>query len=269
MLVNLKNIGAVNMARTGRPGGVPLVLLHPVSMDLSWWGDQFREFGAEFDVIAIDMPGHGLSALPEAAPTFDAMAAAVAGILDHAGVGPAHVVGISVGGMIAQTLALRRPDRVGSLALVATLCTFPDPVRQVLRERAHVARTEGMAKIAELSIARWFTPAFRARRPDVIARATLGLLRQPGEFHGRMWDMIAGLDLERQLAAIRCPTLVVTGTEDVNAPPAAAAQIARALPGAVVELMPDLGHFPPFEAPDAFNRILRAFLAGTGAPAQR
>lgn len=261
MLVNLKNIGAVNMARTGRPGAAPLVLLHPVSMDLSWWGDQFRDFGDDYDVIAMDMPGHGLSAQPDAAPTFASMAAAVEGILEHVGAGPAHVIGISVGGMIAQALALRRPDLVRSLTLVATLCTFPEPVRQALRERARVARTDGMATIAALSIERWLTPAFRARRPDVVARATLGLMRQPGEFHARMWDMIAALDLESQLHAIACPTLVVTGTADVNAPPAAAQQIARAIPGAVVELMHGLGHFPPFEAPDAFNAIVRGFLA--------
>lgn len=261
MLFHLKNLGAVNVVRSGPRGGTPLVLLHPVSMDVSWWNDQFKTFGSERDVVAIDMPGHGLSAPPNSPPTFDSMADAVEGILESMGGAPVDLLGVSVGGMIAQTLVLRRPDLVRSLTLVATLCTFPDNVRALLRERARVARTEGMARIADLSIERWFTPAFRTSRPDVIARATIGLLRQPGEFHARMWEMIAGLELESQLRAIRCPTLVITGTEDVNAPPAAAQQIARAVPGAVVHLLPGLGHFPPFEDPDGFNEILRAFLA--------
>lgn len=265
MFMQIDGIGRIHVARTGPRGAPPLVLLHPVSMDLSWWGDQFAAFGEDYDVIAIDLPGHGLSDLPTAAPSFDAMADAVERMLAQMDIGAAHLVGVSVGGMIAQTLALRRPGVVQSLTLVATLCTFPDAVRQALRERARIARTDGMEQIVPLSIARWFTPAFQARRPDVAARAALGLLRQTGEFHARMWDMIAQLDVERALHGIACPTLVITGTEDVNAPPAAAQQIAAAIPGAVVTLMPGLGHFPPFEDPQEFNRILRAFLAQQGA----
>lgn len=261
MLTHLENTGTVNIARTGTTGGSPLVLLHPLGMDLTWWGDQFREFGPERDVIAMDMPGHGLSAQPDAPPTFDMMADAMEALLESIGGKPAHLVGLSVGGMIAQTLALRRPDLVQSLTLVGTLCTFPDEIRKVLLERARIARTEGMARIAQLSNERWFTPAFRASRPDMLSRSTVCLLRQSGEFHARMWEMVAGLDLEHRLGAIGCPTMVITGVEDINAPPAAAQRIAHAIPGAVVRLMPGLGHFPPFEAPDAFNAILRAFLA--------
>ncbi len=262
MLVHLKNIGAVNVVRTGAQGGAPLVLLHPVSMDVSWWGDQFKEFGAEREVVAIDLPGHGLSAQPDCPLTLEWMADAIEGILENIGGAAVDLVGVSVGGMIAQTLALRRPDLVRSLTLVATLCAFSENVRGLLRERARVARVEGMARIAELSIERWFTPAFRARRPDMIARATIGLLRQSGDYHARMWEMIAQLDLENRLHAIGCPTLVMTGTDDINAPPAAAEQIARAIPGAVAKLLPGLGHFPPFEDPAGFNSLLRAFISG-------
>jgi len=142
VLTHLENTGTVNIARTGTTGGSPLVLLHPLGMDLTWWGDQFREFGPERDVIAMDMPGHGLSAQPDAPPTFDMMADAMEALLESIGGKPAHLVGLSVGGMIAQTLALRRPDLVQSLTLVGTLCTFPDEIRKVLLERARIARTE-------------------------------------------------------------------------------------------------------------------------------
>ena len=260
MLVHANGIGALNIARTAGHGGAPLLLLHPVALDLTWYGPQFEAFGQTRDVIAFDMPGHGLSDDLSSPPSFDIMARAVEAVLEALDGGPADVVGVSVGGMIAQTFALRRPDLVRSLGLVATLCTFPAEVRQALRERARVAREEGMARIAELSNERWFTPAFRARRPDMMERTRRSLLQQPGEFHAGMWEMIAGLELETEIRTIACPTLVVTGTADVNAPPAAAEQIARAIPGASLHLMPGLGHFPPFEAPDAFNAILRAFL---------
>ena len=122
-----------------------------------------------------------------------------------------------------------------------------------------------MARIAQLSNERWFTPEHRARRPDMMERTRRSLLQQPSTFHAGMWEMIAGLDLETSIRAITCPTLVVTGTADINAPPAAAEQIARAIPGASLHLMPGVGHFPPFEAPDDFNAILRAFFAKVNA----
>ena len=262
MLVHVKDIGSLNVARTKGHGGVPLLLLHPVALDLTWYGPQFEAFGRERDVVAFDMPGHGQSGDLAQAPTMEIMTRAAEAVLEEMGGRPADVLGVSVGGMIAQTLALRRPDLVRSLSLVATLCTFSSEVRQVLRERAKVARTEGMARIAQLSNERWFTPGFRARRPDMVERTRRSLLQQPGEFHAGMWEMIANLDLETQLRTITCPTLVVTGEADVNAPPAAAEKIVGAIPGASLRLMRDVGHFPPFEAPDAFNAILRAFLQG-------
>lgn len=267
MLIHAHDIGLLNVARTDGHGGAPLLLLHPVGLDLTWYGPQFEAFGQERDVIAFDMPGHGQSDDLAFLPSFDIMARAAEAVLEASGGRPADVVGVSVGGMIAQALALRRPDLVRSLGLVATLCTFPDEVRQTLRERARVARVEGMARIAELSNARWFTHAYSARRPDVMARTRRSLVQQPAEFHAAMWEMIADLEFEAQIRTIDRPTLVATGTADVNAPPTAAEQIARAISGSSLHLMPDLGHFPPFEAPHAFNSLLRAFLADVDARA--
>ncbi len=260
---------SVNLVRTGPKGGPPLVFLHAVGLDLTWWGAQFDEFGRDHDVVAFDMPNHGLSGRLERPPSFEALADVLAGVLAHVDAGPAHLVGISVGGMIAQTLALARPDLVCSLSLVATLCTFPDPVRLALRERARLSREAGMAAIVPLSQERWFPPSFRTARPDILDRAAKDLLRQDPQFHAAMWEMIAGLDLQARLPALRCPTLVVVGGEDSNAPLAAGRQIARLVPGAILHEVPGTGHFPPLEAPKAFNGLLRSFLAGQagGRPA--
>jgi 3-oxoadipate enol-lactonase len=258
--IKIDGMTEINVVRTGPRGGNPIVFLHPVGLDLTWWGAQIADFVRDYDVVAFDMLNHGLSGNTDAPPSFELMARTVEGVLAHIDAGPAHLVGISVGGMIAQDFALRRPDLVRSLALVATLCTFPEPVREALRERARVARTEGMAKIAQLSNERWFTPAFREQRPDILDRATKSLLLQNPDFHASMWEMIAGLDLEAQLPAIACPTLVVAGAEDINAPIAAAEKITSLIQGASLHAMAGLGHFPPFEAPAPFNALLRRFL---------
>ncbi len=260
-MVALRGMSDINLVRAGPRGGRPIVLLHPVGLDLTWWGAQIEEFGRDHDVVALDMPNHGLSGRLDAPPSFASMAAHLEGMLAHLDAGPVHLVGLSVGGMIAQTLALRRPDLVCSLSLVATLCTFSRPGREAIRERARTARAEGMARIAQLSNDRWFTPAFRERRPDMLDRATRSLLLQDPEFHASMWEMIAGLDLEAQLPSIACPTLVVVGGADVNAPISAGETMAGLVKGAVLHEMPGLGHFPPFEAPAPFNALLRRFLA--------
>lgn len=254
------NLPDINMVRTGPRGGVPVVLMHGVGLDLTYWDLQIAALSETHDVIAFDMPGHGLSGKLPHPPSFGEMAAILAGVIEHTGTGPAHLVGISVGGMIAQTFALQRQDLVRSLSLVATLCTFSDAVRAILRERARVSREGGMSVIAPLSLQRWFPEAFRARRPDVMDRATKSLLRQDAEFHASMWDMIASLDLEARLPSLSCPTMVVAGAEDPNAPPAAARQIAGLIPGSELHELAGAGHFPPIELTDAFNELLVDFL---------
>ena len=258
--IDVNGVTSINLVRVGPRGGVPIVFLHPVGLDLTWWGAHIEKFGRDHDVVAFDMPNHGLSGKLDASPSFELMARSLDGLIAHIDAGPVHLVGISVGGMIAQVFALRRPDLVCTLSLVATLCTFPEPVREALRERARVSRAEGMNKIAQLSNDRWFTPTFRERRPDVLDRATKSLLLQDPSFHASMWEMIADLDLEARIPAIKCPTLVVAGGEDVNAPVAAAEKITSLIQGALLHKMAGMGHFPPFEAPAPFNALLRSFL---------
>ena len=272
----------INVVRAGPRGGAPVVLLHALGLDLTWWDHQVEAFGRDHDVIALDLPGHGLSGRPDAPPTFDVMARAVADVLAHEEAGPAHVVGISFGGMVAQELALARPAMVRSLSLVATSCTFPEAARQVVRERARVARrrnwrassrtrqvvrerarvarTGGMAAIAPLSLERWFPPAFRARRPDVLDRALKVMLRQDPECHASLWDTGAALDMERRLSSLACPAMGVAGGEDMSAPAAAGQAIVDRIAGARLHVMAGCGHFPPLETPEAFDALLRAFL---------
>ncbi|MFM0504979.1 alpha/beta fold hydrolase [Paraburkholderia caffeinilytica] len=165
------------------------MLLHPVGLDLTYWGDQIAAFSRDHDVVAFDLPNHGRSGALSQPPTFDLLAGVLESVLGRIGGKPAHLVGVSVGGMIGQAFALRRPALVKSLTLVATLCTFSDEVRATLRERANVARTSGMDRIAELSNARWFTGDFGLRRPDLLDRTTKSLLLQDHEFHVSMWGM--------------------------------------------------------------------------------
>ena len=250
----------INVVRTGPKGGAPIVFLHALGLDLTWWGHQIEAFGRDHDVIALDLPGHGLSGGLDDDPTFELMAQSVAGVLAEIDAGAVHLVGLSVGGMIAQALTISRPEWVRSLSLVATSCTFPDLTRQAVRERARVSRAGGMAAIAPLSAERWFPLAFRTQRPDVIDRAIKAMLQQDPEFHASLWAMVATLDLEQNLKAVTCPTMVVAGGEDISAPASAGQRIVDRITGSTLHVVEGCGHFPPLEAPEAFNELLRRFI---------
>ena len=250
----------INYVHTPRRAGTPVVFLHALGLDLSIWQHQFGAFAGERELVALDLPGHGLSARPDWTPTFARMARTVIDALDKLQTGPVHLVGISVGAMIAQTLAINAPHLVSSLTLVATSCTFSDPVRTILQDRARTVREGGMAAITPLHLERWFPPAFRQERPDVLDQFSKILIGQDHEYHARMWDMVAGLDTAASLESIHCPVMVIAGEQDTSASPEAGRAIVNRIEGASLHVIAGSGHFPQMEYPLEFNALLRDFL---------
>ena len=249
----------INLAWAGHRGRPPLVFLHGLGLDLTLWDNQFQEFGRTHDVVALDLPGHGHSDGSESTPTLESLAGAVTDVLAQLGVGSVHPVGVSLGGMIAQTVAVRHPSLIRSLTLVATSCTFSDSVRLAIRDRAVVTRAEGMAVVAASHLERWFTPGFRERRPDVLDRLLKLLLRQDAELHASLWDAVTTLEIQG-LSALVCPTMVIVGESDLSAPTAAGQMIVDQIAGASLHVVAGSGHFPPFESAGEFNALLRQLL---------
>ena len=212
-------------------------------------------------MAAFDWPGHGRSRPLAGETSFERMAETVQSVVEEVGGGPAHIVGLSMGSMVAQIFALNHPAAVRSLCLIGSACTFPEPVRQGMRRRAATIRAGGMQAVVEESLARWYTPGFRQRRPDVIDRATKTILGSDPQVQAAMWEMIAGLDTKARLASLACPTLVLVGAEDPSTPPDAARVIAGQIPGARVEVIAGASHMVPTEAPDAISDLLETFLA--------
>ena len=249
----------INLVRTGPRSGPPLVFLHGLGLDLTIWDHQFQEFSRTHDVIALDLPGHGLSASLGTASTLATLAGAVAEVVRHLDAGPVHLVGISLGGMIAQMVAVREPGLIRSLTLVATSSTFAGPVRLAIRQRATLTRTQGMADVAASHLQRWFSDDYRERRPDMLDRVYKIVLRQDADLHATLWEAVAELDI-RGLSALTCPVMVLTAESDPSAPVAAARYIADQIAGAALHVTAGSGHFPPIETAEAFNVLLRQFL---------
>lgn len=253
---------AINLVRAGRRGGTPVVLVHPVGLDLTYWDAQIEALGAGFDIIAFDLPGHGRSPGTPAECRLDHLAAVLAGVVRSAGTSGAHVVGLSVGGMIAQALAMSEPGLVRSLVLMDTAASFPDSGREALRARAVATRDGGMDAMIPTTLERWFAAETFRRRPDLIERVTRTLSAQDPHVNAAMWEMIANLDLASGLHRIECPTLVLVGALDQSTPLALARAIRDGIPQAELHVVEGASHMAALESPAIVNRHISRFLGG-------
>lgn len=253
--------GTVRYTRTGPLNGPPVVLLPALGLNRSFWDVQTVALNSRYLVLAVDVLDQTQPRGADFAPTFEGLAAAAAAVITHAQTGPAHVVGLSLGSMIAQTLVLQVPPLVRSLTLIGSAATFAEAGRTAVRERAAQTRAEGMAAIAPLHLARWFTPEFTRQHPDVIERVTQTLLADDPEVHAALWEMVSGLDTLPRLPELTCPTLVIVGAEDTSTPPSAAQRIVDAVAGTRLETVAGSAHLTPLEAPEAVNALLLDFLS--------
>lgn len=246
---------------TDRPETV--VLIHAVGQDLTYWDRQIEALAESYNVIAFDLPGHGMSDVSATHWSFAYAAELVAELIIEANAATVHLIGISFGGMIAQVLALTRPELIRSLTLIGTAPSFPQEDREVMRARSELVRAQGMAAVVESSLQRWFTQMTRERRPDITDRLTKTLLSDDANTHAAIWDVISALDVEDRLSEISCPTLVIVGEADPSTPPAVAHRLADAIKGASLIVIPEASHIVTVEAPSAVNTALLSFLATT------
>lgn len=254
----------LNAIRTGPKGESPVLLIHPVGLDLTYWGSQIDVLCEHYDVVAFDLPGHGRSpgtpkdwSIPQAV-TF------VQQMVESTGSPAAHIVGLSVGGIIAQAFAVAQPERVRSLTLIATAPTFSETGREAMRKRAANVRQGGMEAVLQECLERWFTKPTTLRRPDLIDRVTKTLLADDPEVHGAMWDMISAFEIVGDLHRISAPTLILTGDLDPSSPPSSAKLLHQKISGSELHIVPEFSHMLPLEAPSLVNDYLLRFLTRVG-----
>ena len=246
----------------GAEGAPVVVFSNSIGTTLEMWDPQARALAGRYRVLRYDTRGHGRSPVKPGAIGVETLADDLAGLLDALGIGRAHVVGLSLGGMTAQALAVRRPALVHGLVLMATAAHLPGN----WVERAAAVRAQGMGAIVDAVIGRWFTPGFRAD-PQVAALAAR-FVANPAEGYAICCGAIEAMDLRPGNAAIAAPTLIVAGAEDPATPPAMAEDIRSRVKQAELVVLPRAAHILNIERADLVNRHLLAFLDGFGtAPA--
>lgn len=213
-------------------------------------------------MLRYDTRGHGKTSAPPAPYTLELLADDLVALMDALGIERVHFVGISLGGMVGQVFALGHPERLASLVLCDTTSHYSPDARPAWEERIRTVREKGMEAMVEPTLARWFTPAFRAQRPDMMKRVAAMIRATPVEGYIGCCHAIPRIDTRTRLQEIRCPTLVIVGEEDPGTPVAMARAIHEAIPGSRLAVIPQASHLCNLEQTVVFNRILRDFLAG-------
>ena len=245
------------------PGPV-VVLLHGFPLDLSIWEAQRGTLGSMYRVIAPDLRGHGRTAAPEGVYTMDDLADDVIEVLDALEIGePVIVGGLSMGGYVALSMALRHPSRLRGLMLMDTRARADAADAAVIREDLadEVARTGNVEPVVASMLPKLFSDITRARRPELIAEVHEVMSRtSPLGVIGALRGMAIRPDRTGDLARIAIPTLVMTGTDDALIAVDESKAMAEAIPNAEFVAIPDAGHLAPLENPVAANAAILRFL---------
>ncbi len=247
------------------PGPV-VVLLHGFPLDRSIWKAQATTLGARYRVIAPDLRGHGETPAPEGIYPMDDMADDVVELLDALKITePVVVGGLSMGGYVALSMAVRHPRRLRGLMLINTRAAADPPataqVREELARQVEAAGSAGPAVATMLP--KLFGPTARTRRPEVVAAVAERMEKTPARgVAGALRGMAGRPDRTADLPRITLPTLVVAGADDALIPIDESTRMAEALPGAQLVVIPDVGHLAPVEDPEATSAAIRKFLDG-------
>ena len=252
----------LHYSTTGRSSAPPVVLIQGLGADKQLWGMQRLALARNYRTIALDNRGAGRSDKPYGEYSLEQMADDTLAVLDHAGADDAHVVGASMGGVIAQILALRDPDRVRSLTLACTACQQHQWRRELLAEWAEIARERGMRAMTNTA-ARWTIGprSFRRISPAIGWLGPLAMSRPPHAFAAQVAAILsAPEDLQGELSRIRVPTLVMVGNQDILTPRGDAEELAERIPTAELVVISGAAHGFMIEHGTTFNRILLEFL---------
>jgi 3-oxoadipate enol-lactonase len=247
----------------GPEDGPVLVLSSSLGTTQEQWDRQLPEFAARFRVLTYDHPGHGSSELLEQPCTVDALARGLLGLLDELGLDRVSVCGVSLGGMVAMTLALEAPERVERLVLACTSAHLGPP--EPWNDRARVVRADGLAAIADAVVQRWFTPELARDEPETVARFRAMLTANTPEGYARCCEALATWDARERISAIAAPVLVLAGAEDRATPVEHAELVVSRVPGARLRVLEHAAHLANVERADAFTNAVLEHL-GQGVP---
>jgi 3-oxoadipate enol-lactonase len=250
----------MNYELSGRRDAGVVALSHSLGSSLVMWNPQMEMLKARFRVLRYDTRGHGGSDAPKGPYTLELLGEDVVGLLDGLGIDQVHFVGLSMGGMIGQYLALAHPNRLHSVVLCDTSAVVPEQGQPAIQERIDTARGKGMKALVDPTIERWFTPSFIRLAPSGLQDIRKQFLATPVEGYVGCSEAIRRLNYLDRLSGVRLPALIIVGEEDPGTPVSAAEAIHQRIKDSRLVILPSARHLSNVEQPEAFNNALLDFL---------
>lgn len=248
--------GAMHYRIDGPADGPVVVFANSLGTDLRLW-DALLEEMPGIRAVRFDKRGHGLSD-EGGGYGIDDLADDAAALIEHLGLRQVIFVGLSIGGMIAQSIAVRRPDLIRAVVLSNTAVRMG--TAQSWADRIGAVRSSGLEAIADVIMERWFAPVFRAR-PELAAWRNMVVRTSPTGYVAAC-EALAAADLSAQTAGIALPVMVIAGDQDGSSPAELVKATADLIPDAAFHVIPDAGHLPCTEQPVAYAALLSKFVQG-------
>ena len=247
----------IDYSVAGAPTDPALLFINSIGTTRELWARQLPRLSKSFRVITYDARGHGFSQATVGDYTIEQLGRDALAVLDDAGAESAHVCGISLGGITGMWLGVHAPRRIHSLVVANTAARIGSV--QMWTERIAFVREQGMAALADMTMPRWFTEAFRTREPLTIEQFRAMVASCSTDGYLGCSAALRDEDLREAIAGIRCPVLCIAGSADVATPPDALQFIHERIAGSRL-IMLDAAHLSNVEQNEAFNRALLDFL---------
>lgn len=259
--MNIKANGIeVNYEIHGKEGAPWLVLSHSLACSVRMWDPQIASLKDSYRILAYDTRGHGATEAPKGAYTLEMLADDLFFLLQELKVTSPHYCGLSMGGMIGQTFALKYPGVFRTLALADTTSRYPAEAAPVWADRVRTAEAKGMEPLAQPTLERWFTEPFRKSNPAAVESIRKLILATPVAGYAGCCHALPKINVTARLKEIKCPILVIVGADDPGTPPAMAREIHENAPGSKLVILPRAAHLANLEQPEGFTRALREFI---------
>lgn len=240
----------------------PVALLNSAGCDVRMWDEHMGVLGEGFRILRYDARGHGASDVPPPPYTLDRLGADLVALLDALSIGRVHVVGASLGGLVALWMAVHRPERIDRAVFAGTAARIG--TAELWQERADAVRAGGTGAVADVVMTRFFSAPFRRDHPDVVGRFADALRAQSPQGYEGTCLALRDVDLREEVGSIAAPSLIVVGDLDEATPPADAAWLHGAIGHSRLVTLGGAGHLCAVERPEAFDRIVQGFLRGEG-----
>jgi len=252
----------MNYELSGKKDAPLVILSHSLGSSLVMWNPQMKVLEPQFQVLRYDIRGHGKSEVPVGPYNLELLRKDAIALLDALRIEKVYWVGLSMGGMIGQSVALNYPKRLKSLALCDTAAVIAPEAQPIWQERIDAVREKGVESQLEPTMERWFTPSFLKLSPPMLEVIRKQFLATPAKGYMGCIEAIRKLNYLDRLSAIKIPTLIMVGEGDPGTPVGASEAMHQRIPNSRMVIIPSARHLSNVEQPEVFNAELLTFLKG-------